>query len=283
MDHQPHRHPVPAHPAGDVPATLDAHGFDPTEFEWRPVPRRPRADGWTPEVQQAFILALASTGTVERACREVNMSVGSAYKLRNAPGAESFAAAWTDTLRAAAERLLDRCFERAVDGWDEPVFDRDGARIGSKRKFDHRLAITILRAYLPERFRHATRDERRPDEALPPTAPSLPQVTATLAPVTPAQPHRLTAPDRMAVMIDGARGRAEAEALYPRDEREPYAAPIVESGHPAAAERRRARLERDTRADDEAVVIPDPGPYRGNPDDPWYGDPDGGDGDTASP
>ena len=270
MDHTPARHPVPALPAGDAAPTLDAHGFDPAEFEWRPVPRRPRADGWTPDVQQRFIEALGSLGTVERACAHVNMSVGSAYRLRNAPGAESFRRAWRDTLAAAAERLLDLCFERAIDGWQDPVFDRDGARIGSRQRFDHRLAITILRAYMPERFRHATNDTLRPDETLPPPAPAQAEVLATLAPVPPAEPHRLAAPDRMAVMIDGARGRAEVEARYPTDDAEHYRRPRVEDTHSVASERRRARLARARAA--EPPVEADAGPYRGNPDDPWYED-----------
>lgn len=102
MADESHRNHVPVATDGGVPATeppascraeLDANGFDPNEFEWRPVPRRPRADGWTPDVQRRFIQALAETGVVEQACRIVGMSVGSAYRLRHAPGAESFARA----------------------------------------------------------------------------------------------------------------------------------------------------------------------------------------------
>ena len=53
---------------------LDKHGFNPDDFEWRPVPRRPRRDGWTAEVQRKFIDVLASTGLVEEAARAVEMS-----------------------------------------------------------------------------------------------------------------------------------------------------------------------------------------------------------------
>lgn len=276
------RNHAPVPQDGGVPATsspvscraeLDAHGFDPNEFEWRPVPRRPRADGWTPDVQRRFIQALAETGTVEGACRIVGMSVGSAYRLRNAPGSEGFARAWRDVTVQVAERLLDVCFERAIQGWDEPVFDRDGIRIGAKQRFDHRLAINLLRAYIPERFGGA------PSRAARPPAEPVARNIERLGPATPDAPHLLTEPDRMVDLIDGARGRAEAEALHPRDEREPYQAQPVEASHPAALARRHARLAREenrrwramTDDEREAASRPHrPAPYCGNPDDPWH-------------
>jgi hypothetical protein len=66
MHDHPHTPAGAAAPhAAALPATQassperDAHGFDPNDFEWRPVPRRPRADGWSPEVQARFVEALA--------------------------------------------------------------------------------------------------------------------------------------------------------------------------------------------------------------------------------
>lgn len=181
--------------------------------------------------------------------------------------------------KAAAARLLDVCFERAIQGWDEPVFDRDGVRIGAKWKFDHRLAVTLLRAYMPERFRHATRDTRRPDEPPPPAVDSVAANVARLAPVTPDAPHLLTERDRMVEMIDGARGRAEAEAIYPRDESEPYVAPCQEESHPIALDRAKKRIRRevdrewramtDEEREEASLPLP-PESYRGNPDDPCY-------------
>jgi hypothetical protein len=59
-----------------------------------PVPLVARHDGWSPVRQGDFIGVLAETGSVTRAAAAVGMSRASAYKLRAAPGAESFAAAW---------------------------------------------------------------------------------------------------------------------------------------------------------------------------------------------
>lgn len=276
MAEQPPRNPVALPPEADdsfnppsARAKLDANGFDPAEFEWRPVPRRPRADGWLPEVQIRFIQALAETGTVEQACREVGMSVASAYRLRHSPGGERFARAWRAALMACAERVLDVCFERVILGVDEPVFDRDGVRIGAKHRYDHRLAAFLLRAYFPERFRHAARDSRAPDETAPPAEPPVPDAVAALGPVTPAEPHQLTPPDRMAELIEGARACAEVDALYPPDEREPYTPPRVEAAHPRCHARQAARRRREQEREDREAA------KRG------WSEPD--DGDSASP
>ena len=71
---------------------------------------------------------------------------------------ESFSAAWDVALQHAARQLLDVAFERAFKGSTEPVFDRDGCRTGTRFRQNDRLLMFLLRAYLPERFRHAHRD-----------------------------------------------------------------------------------------------------------------------------
>lgn len=242
----------PAHPLVSAPtpppppALIDRNGFDPNDFEWRPVPRRPRADGWTPEAQQRFIQALARTGIVERACEEVGLSVRSAYNLRNAQGGEGFARAWAAVLTKAADRLLDVAFEQAIEGEEIPIFDQDGVRTGSKRRYNTRMAMFLLRAYHPDRFRHANRDARDANEPPPPAAEPVPAITATLAPVTPADPAMLAAPDRLDDMLDAAQALADHDASHPRKEEEPYAYPKREPQHPKVA--LRARNRRDRRA-----------------------------------
>ncbi len=244
--------PTTSSPA-EVPAPpRDAHGFDPTEFEWRPVPRRPRRDGWTPEAQQRFIEALARTGVVERACAEVDMSVTSAYKLRNSAGGEGFAKAWHAVLARAADRMLDIAFEHAIEGEEVPVFDRDGIRVGSKRRYNTRMAMFMLRAYFPERFRHANQDTRRADEPAPP--PPLPRIVETLAPVPPSEPHALATPARLDDMVDGARALANYDANFQPSDREPYKQRTIPATHPHVAHRARRnrllRADRETRQDE---------------------------------
>lgn len=213
---------------------LDAHGYDPAAYRWVPVLRKPRRDGWTPQRQVDFIRALADTGIVEQAAREVGMSIGSCYRLRNAPEGTAFAAAWETALLHAARRLADVAFERAINGSDEPVFDKDGQRVGRRMRQNDRLLMFLLRGYMPERFRYAHRDLRTADEP-PPPPPALPldEAMARLAPVEPPAPHLLLSPDDLedaldiADIMDGElphyhRGRGDAEP----DAASAYAPPV---------------------------------------------------------
>src|SRR3546814_9223269 len=69
------------------------------------------------------------------------MSESSAYRRRRAPGAEAFDRAWGAAIDAAAKKLLDAAFERALVGTDEPVFDRDGNRVGRRLRQSDRLLM----------------------------------------------------------------------------------------------------------------------------------------------
>ncbi|HXG82005.1 MAG TPA: hypothetical protein VNJ05_09420, partial [Sphingomicrobium sp.] len=183
---------------------LDAHGHDPADYKWVPVLRRPRSDGWTPQRQRDFIAALADCGIVEQAAREVGMSVTSCYRLRRSPGGENFAAAWEAALAHAAQRLIDIAFDRAINGTEEPVFDKDGNRVGHRVRYHDRMHIFLMRAYGPERFRFAHRDIRHPNEPLPPALPSVEEAMQRLEPVPPEQPHLLMAPDELDAALEMA-------------------------------------------------------------------------------
>ena len=156
------RQPAP----GDVPATtdsdresaLDAHGHDPADYDWVPVLRKPRADGWSPQRQQAFIGALADSGSVMTAARQVGMSASTAYRLRRSPDGAAFAAAWDVAMQQAAHALVDAAFERAINGSDEPVFDRDGNRVGRRFRQSDGLMMFLLRKHFPERYGDIGRD-----------------------------------------------------------------------------------------------------------------------------
>jgi hypothetical protein len=126
-------------PAGELPAFI-------------PVPRRcQRHDGWTPERQRGFIEALADTGSVEAACRAVDMTTVGAYQLRRQPGADSFRAAWEVALQHGVRRVEDVVMDRALNGVEEPLYSY-GKLIGTRRRYNDRLLMFILRNRAPERF-----------------------------------------------------------------------------------------------------------------------------------
>ena len=120
----------------------------PPEGRVEPVRRRWRRDGWTPHKMQAFLEALAQLGSVKDACRAVGLSKTSAYRLYDQdPG---FAAVWDRALTTIRPSLEETAYQRAVVGWDEPVF-HGGAVVGYRRRFsDGLLRLLIERGFDPK-------------------------------------------------------------------------------------------------------------------------------------
>ncbi|MDQ8755100.1 hypothetical protein RCO27_02555 [Sphingosinicella sp. LHD-64] len=119
----------------------------PDDLAFDPVPSaRQRRDGWTPERQRAFILALAGLGLVGAAARSVGMSRKSAYALLKRAGPESgFARAWDAAVDRGRAHALDLGIERAIHGTQIPVF-HGGLQRGVRTVYDNRLLIAALRA-----------------------------------------------------------------------------------------------------------------------------------------
>ena len=101
----------------DTPSPL------PALTDFTPVPRQfERAEGWTPEVQRAFIDWLADLGSVTEACRLVGRSTTGAYRLKRHPEAGEFAAAWARALAFAVGQAEDNAIDRAINGVEVPIF-----------------------------------------------------------------------------------------------------------------------------------------------------------------
>jgi hypothetical protein len=75
-------------------------------FDWRP----------------AFLEALRHMPVVRHACRAVDINRSTAYDARNAD--KDFAAAWDDAMAEGVDRAEQAAFQRAVDGFEEPVIDK---------------------------------------------------------------------------------------------------------------------------------------------------------------
>jgi hypothetical protein len=110
-------------------------------------PFRYRHDGWTPARQLAFLDALRETGCISEACRHVGLSRTSAARAyKRMP---EFAEAWDLILRFAEPVLVKAAFERAVTGWDEPVFYK-GEVVGHRRRWsDAMLRLLLQREQRP--------------------------------------------------------------------------------------------------------------------------------------
>jgi hypothetical protein len=110
----------------------------------------------TPEKLTAFCAALAETCNVGRACAAVGISRQTAYVWRE--GDADFAKAWEQALKAGLTALEDEAHRRAFEGTEEPVFHQ-GSECGSVRKYSDTLAIFLLKAHAPEKYRENTRME----------------------------------------------------------------------------------------------------------------------------
>jgi hypothetical protein len=110
-----------------------------------PVPQRARADGWTPQRQAAFLVALMRSGSVTAAAREVGMSRESVYRLRRHPQGGSFAATWDAICNRLPIRKLTHAerYRAAMEGRIKPVVWR-GECTGITRKVDNSALLGVL-------------------------------------------------------------------------------------------------------------------------------------------
>jgi hypothetical protein len=117
---------------------------DPDPLAFTPVAlTRVHHHGWSARRQRDFIAALAAMGTVLYAARAVGMTKQSAYKLRDRPGAESFAAAWDVALQMGYDEAFGQAIDRALHGITTPRFYK-GKQVGTRHRFDYRLAFAAL-------------------------------------------------------------------------------------------------------------------------------------------
>jgi hypothetical protein len=154
------------------PSTMPAAAHVATSLarlpDFKAVPRRYRHDGWTPERQRAFIAALADMGSVKAAAHSVGMTPESAYYLRRQRAAEGFANAWLAALDLGVRRLEDIALERAIHGVEVPVYSY-GKLVGTRRVYNDRLLMFMLRNRAPHRFTPSAPLHPQPPELGDPT------------------------------------------------------------------------------------------------------------------
>ncbi|WBO21613.1 hypothetical protein [Sphingomonas abietis] len=114
-------------------------------------PPAPRHDGITPERQRIFFETLAATASVTRAAAACGLSRQALYAYRNRADAPAFREAWDVAMTCAINILGDIAFDRAVEGVEEPVFWK-GEQVGTRRRFNDNLLLTLLRVRDPFAF-----------------------------------------------------------------------------------------------------------------------------------
>lgn len=162
--------------------------YDPADYRWVPVRRRPRYDGWTEEKQRRFIEELADTGIVRLAAKAVGMTPQSANRLRRSADGGAFSHAWDAARQHAGSVLEDIAFERAIEGTEHNVFDEYGNVICTKMVYNDRLLRFLLSNLKPERYGRAAQLAQHSTDAAPLT---LEAGLRALEPQLPAPPEEL--------------------------------------------------------------------------------------------
>jgi len=213
-------------------------GYDPADYRWVPVRRRPRTDGWTEEKQRRFIETLADTGLVSAAAAAVGMSRETAYRLRRSPHGAAFARAWDAARHHAGGLVEDIAFERAFEGVEHNVYDENGEVVCTKRVYNDRLLMWLLTHLRPERYGRGA----APEPAAAPAAPA-PEIVLeaglrAMEPQLPAPPETLLDPETLEHELEIA---DIADGVLPNflsEQRPPKSAARVEA---------EARAEQDAR------------------------------------
>lgn len=96
---------------------------------------------FTPALKLRFLDELSRHGNVRVAAGRCGVSRSGAYLARARDG--TFADAWRAALVLGRDRAAEEMAERAIEGWQEPVFYR-GQQVAVRRRYDTRLLLAHL-------------------------------------------------------------------------------------------------------------------------------------------
>lgn len=106
--------------------------------------------------QQVFLHALTIRPVVCHACELAGIVPSTAYRQRE--DHPEFAVQWDEALAMGVQHAESECWRRAVEGTLRPVF-QGGNEVGRVREFSDQLAMFLLRAHAPAKYRETTRHE----------------------------------------------------------------------------------------------------------------------------
>ncbi len=110
----------------------------------------------SPEKRLAFLTVLAASCNVTKAAKAIGVSRELLYDWRDKD--PEFAAAWERAVTLGVEALEDIAHVRAFDGLDKPVY-QSGVEVGKIREYSDTMAIFLLKAHKPKKYRENQRIE----------------------------------------------------------------------------------------------------------------------------
>lgn len=95
-------------------------------------------------------------GNVSEACRAAQVARQTAYNWREAD--KGFAAAWDAACDVAWDRAEREAYRRAVEGWDEPVY-QGGVQVGVVRRYSDTMLQATLKAKRAKEWRESMKHD----------------------------------------------------------------------------------------------------------------------------
>ena len=111
-----------------------------------------------------FLEALVDTVNVTLACRRAGIARRTAYDWREADA--GFARKWDDAIDEGVDLLEAELHKRAFEGVERPVYYK-GEQVGTWRFYSDALAMFLLKAHRPERYRGTATGNAAPKALTP--------------------------------------------------------------------------------------------------------------------
>jgi len=99
-------------------------------------------------MKDLFLEALFKTGKKSVAARAIGIS-GETLRL-HAKKDDAFSSAIDETLLLRAEMMVDRLENEAMEGFTQPIFDKNGNHVGDRPVKETQLRLAMLKRYDPE-------------------------------------------------------------------------------------------------------------------------------------
>lgn len=107
------------------------------------------SNGFPHPKKAAFLAAYAECGTVTQAARAADIDRCTHYDWMKSD--TDYAALFGLAHKAACDTLESEARRRAIEGWEEPVF-QNGECVGHKRRFSDALLIFLMKGNNPTKF-----------------------------------------------------------------------------------------------------------------------------------
>jgi hypothetical protein len=98
----------------------------------------------------ALLAAIAATGNITLSCNRLSINRQQVYALRTEN--EEFRKKMDEAMELGIQGWEDEAARRAFEGFERPIYQQ-GLHVGSERQYSDTLAVLMLKAARPERYR----------------------------------------------------------------------------------------------------------------------------------